>query len=413
MIYATLAASVFNTLFFPALDPVAGTIASLSTFAAGFISRPLGGIVFGHFGDRLGRKTLLVWSLVLMGVSTALIGLLPTYATIGVAAPILLTVLRILQGFALGGEWSGATTMIVEHAPEGRRAFFASFVPFSSGIGFLAALGTTLGLRAGLSPEAFLAWGWRVPFIASVILVAIGLYLRLRVEETRTFREVAEAGTVQLPLVRLLRTQWRTVLLTFCMHLGTTTVAFVVATFMLSYATLRPGLDNTVMMAALATATAINLCYAWTIGILADRIGRRCVFAAGCVVLMVIAFPMFWLVDTAVFVGIVAGLLLGLAAQYLCNQVEASYLSELFPPEVRCTGVNLGYQLCNTIAGGTAPLVAVLLMEWSGGEPWSISVYLIVLGAISLVAGLLAKETSPRTAAMVVDADPARAAAQA
>jgi MFS transporter, MHS family, shikimate and dehydroshikimate transport protein len=364
--------------------------------------------VFGHFGDRLGRKTLLVWSLVLMGVATALIGLLPTYASIGIAAPILLTVLRILQGFALGGEWSGATTLIVEHAPEHKRAFYASFVPYSSGIGFLAALGTTIGLRSALSPEAFLAWGWRVPFIASVLLIAIGMYLRLRVEETQTFQQVDQQDR-QLPLVRLLRTQWRTVLLTFLMHVGTSTVAFVVATFMLSYATLRPGLDATTMMAALATATAINLCYGWTIGILADRIGRRRVFAAGCVTLMIVAFPMFWLVNTGVFVGIVAGLLLGLAAQYLCNQVEASYLSELFPPEVRCTGVNLGYQLCNAIAGGTAPVVAVLLMEWSGGDPWSISVDLIILGAISLAAGLKAKETAPRSAAAVVD--PAHATA--
>ncbi|MGW0039756.1 MFS transporter [Gordonia sp. NPDC003376] len=393
MVFALMASTVFNTLFFSNLDPMPAMIASLGTFAAGFLARPIGGVILGHFGDRHGRRPMLVASMVIMGAATLLIGLLPTYATVGAAAPILLVALRIVQGIALGGEWSGATTLILEHAPKGRRAFYASFVAYASGIGFLTGLGFTLALRSALSPEEFLAWGWRVPFIASVILVGIALYLRTRVDETSVFEKVADADVAtDLPLLATLRDQWRTVLRIIGMRAGTAAVAQIVATFMLSYAVLQLDMTTNAMMGCIAVAYIIILATGWTFGLLADRFGRRRVFTAGCVLLIVGAFPMFWLVDTGTSALVTVGLLIGLTSQYLCNQTEAAWLAELFPPEVRCTGVNLAYQICVALVGGTAPMVAVLLLETGHGS-WPIAATLVVLGVISLLCTLTARET--------------------
>lgn len=392
MVFALMASTVFHTLFFANLEPLPAMIASLGTFAAGFLARPLGGIVLGHYGDRYGRRPMLVASMMLMGAATLLIGLLPTYGSIGAAAPILLIALRILQGLALGGEWSGATTLILEHAPKGKRAFYASFVAYASGVGFLIGLGFTLSLKAILSDQQFLAWGWRVPFLASVFLIGVGLFLRTRVDETEVFESITGDSTSELPLLRTLREQWRTVLRIIGMRAGTAAIAQIVATFMLSYAVLQLDLSTTTMMACIAVAYIVILSTSWSFGILADRIGRRPVFLAGCSVLIVGAFPMFWLVDTGSSVLITLGLLIGLLAQYLCNQSEAAWLAELFPPEVRCTGVNLAYQLCVALVGGTAPLVAVFLLEWGGG-PWAIATTLVALGIISLLCTLTARET--------------------
>ncbi|MGW5301859.1 MFS transporter [Rhodococcus aetherivorans] len=392
MVFALMASTVFHTLFFANLEPVPAMIASLGTFAAGFIARPLGGVILGHYGDRYGRRPMLVASMLLMGLATALIGFLPTYASIGTLAPILLVALRILQGIALGGEWSGATTLILEHAPANRRAFYTSFVAYASGIGFLAGLGFTLALKASMSEAQFLEWGWRIPFIASVVLIVLALFLRMRVDETAVFKEIAEQQATEMPILRTLREQWRTVLRVFGMHVGTAAIAQIVATFMLSYAVLRLDLPTTTMMTAIAVAYIGILATSWTFGIAADKIGRRKVFLAGCFVLAVGAFPMFWLVDTGTGVLITIGLFIGLASQFLCNQVEASWLAELFPPEVRCTGVNLAYQFCGALVSGTAPVVAVFLLEWAGGS-WAIALYLMILAVISAVCALTARET--------------------
>lgn len=392
MVFALMASTVFAQIFFANLSPVAGTVASLGTFAAGFLARPIGGILFGHLGDRYGRRQMLVLSMMLMGVATVLIGFLPTYASIGVVAPMLLILLRILQGLALGGEFSGATTLILEHAPKGKRAFYASFVAYASGIGFLLGLFFTLGLRSVLTPAQFLEWGWRVPFLASVVLIALGVFLRRKVEETETFKAVAAQEQTSIPIIKTLREQWRTVVRIFFMHAGTSAVSQVVATFMLSYAVLRLDLTPNFMMMAIAAAYVAVLSIGWTFGILADRYGRKNIFVAGCLTLIVGAFPMFWLVDTASGVLVSAGLFMGLLSQYLCNQVESSWLAELFPPEVRCTGVNLAYQASTAVVAGTAPMVAVALLEWGGGS-WAVATYLVVLGVISLGCALTARET--------------------
>ncbi|HEY5857691.1 MAG TPA: MFS transporter [Aldersonia sp.] len=394
MVFALMASTVFHTLFFANLEPVQAMIASLGTFAAGFLARPLGGVLLGYYGDRYGRRPMLVASMLLMGLATALIGFLPTYATIGVFAPILLIVLRIVQGIALGGEWSGATTLILEHAPANRRAFYTSFVAYASGIGFLTGLGLTLLLKASMSEAQFLDWGWRVPFIASVALIALALFLRMRVDETDVFKDIAAQQSARTPIVRTLRAQWRVVLRVFGAHVGTAATAQIVATFMLSYAVVRLEIPTTTMMLAIGVAYVAILATSWTFGIAADRVGRRTVFLAGCVVLIVGAFPMFWLVDTGTGVLITVGLFIGLTAQFMCNQVEASWFAELFPPEVRCTGVNLAYQACTAIVAGTAPMVALFLLEWTGGS-WSIALYMVGLGIVSLLCARGARETAP------------------
>lgn len=408
MVFALMASTVFHTLFFANLEPVPAMIASLGTFAAGFISRPLGGVILAHYGDRYGRRPMLVASMLIMGLATALIGFLPTYASIGALAPVLLVLLRILQGIALGGEWSGATTLVLEHAPENRRAFYTSFVAYAAGIGFLIGLGFTLALKASMSEAQFLQWGWRVPFIASVALIALALFLRMRVDESAVFKGIADQQATEIPIIRTLREQWRTVFRVFGMHVGTAAISQVVATFMLSYAVLNLGLSSTAMMTSIAFAFIGILATSWAFGLAADRIGRRKVFLAGCGVLIVGAFPMFWLVDTGIGVLVTIGLFIGLVSQFLCNQVEASWQAELFPPEVRCTGVNLAYQVCNALVAGTAPMVALFLLEWGGGS-WAIAVYLMVLGVISTACAMTARETAndhttdgaPHTAASV------------
>lgn len=402
MIFASMAATVFDVLFFTSASPTVAMIASLGTFAVGLLARPIGGIVLGHFGDRVGRKKVLVWSLTMMGVATTMIGLLPTYSVIGIAAPLLLTVLRIVQGFAIGGEFASATTIVLEHAPAQKRGFYAGFIVYAAPVGFVLGLLTVIGLRTALTPEQFLSWGWRIPFLASVLLLAVGAYLRLRVVESDTFGTVAESGPTRIPIVHLLRTQWHTVLQTFFMHLSTTTLAFVLATFLLSYATLTGIASATSVMIALAVSNTINLTFIWTVGRLADRYGRRRIFIVGSIAQIVTAFPLFWLFDTGVFILIVLGLLLSLIAQYLCAITEASFYTELFPPEVRVTGGNFGYQMANAVGGGLAPVAAVGLLEWSGGNPWSVSVLLVAVGAVSLIAGLTARETRPRSATSAV-----------
>ncbi|WP_153505489.1 MFS transporter [Cumulibacter manganitolerans] len=399
MIFALLAAGLFANLFFPGDDPTLSTLSSLATFTVGFIARPLGSLIFGHIGDRYGRRTVLLWSMVLMGAATAAIGLIPVYSTAGVRAPILLVALRIIQGLALGGEFAGAAAMIVEHAPPKKRAFLAGFVSYSAGIGYLLGLGVIFGLQAIMSKAQFASWGWRIAFLISVVLIGVAIYLRRSIDETDTFKKVeAQAAERATPIVELFKTQWRTVVLVFCMHLGTATVAFVVATFFISYSQLALGIPVNTVLGAIALGTIVILSVAWYFGKLGDRIGRRRMFLAGCTVLVVGAFPMFWLLDTGRFWPIVLAVLIGALAQYLAYMVEGAYLSELFPPQVRVTGVNFAFQTSSTVAGGFAPLICLALWQWAGQRSWAIAAYLVVIGLISLVAALIARETRPTDA---------------
>lgn len=399
-IYGTMAALVFNQLFFPALSPASGTIAAFATFSAGFLARPLGGIVFGHFGDRIGRKAALVFSLALMGTTTFLIGVLPTFATIGLAAPILLTVLRFLQGFALGGEWSGAASLTVEHAPEDKRGFYGSFVQLGSPAGALLSAVTALALSQGLSTAAFLEWGWRVPFLLSGVLLGVGLFIRMSIEETPVFRELqSEHGESRLPIVAVLRRQRRTVLLVGCMHLANTTVAYILTVFLLSYGVNAAGFSrNTILLITIA-ATVIVLPLMPMIGALSDRVGRRPVYLAGTMLTVGAAFPLFWLVDTGRFAPALIGVIGLLTANYLMYTTQGAFFTELFDPDVRVSGAALGVQVATVIAGGTAPLIAQALLTSSGGQSWTVALYVAGVGVISTIATLLTRETRERSRA--------------
>ena len=395
-LYGTMAALVFSNLFFTDLDPTTGTIASFATFAAGFLARPIGGIAFGYFGDRVGRKASLIASLSLMGTSTFLIGILPTYNTIGALAPILLSILRIFQGFALGGEWAGAAALATEHADNRKRGFYGGWVQLGSSAGSALSTATVLLLTTVLDTESFLSWGWRLPFLFSALLVVVGMFIRLSVEETPVFRKLRLEGRNQsVPLVEVLRRQWKTVLLVIGMHLANTTIAYLTGVFLLSYGTNQVGMEsNTVLLAKLSGALVLLVFVSMPVAALGDRIGRRPVYLAGTIGLVVTAFPTFWLFETGTFSLVMIGVLLISLANVLMYQTQGAFFTEIFDPAVRCTGAALGVQLATVIGGGTAPIIATSLLLFGDGS-WPVSIYLVLIGLISTACTLLVKESRP------------------
>ena len=391
-LYGTAAALVFNQLFFPDFSPLAGTLASFATFAVGFFARPVGGVVFGHFGDRIGRKTMLVLTLLIMGVATFLIGLLPTYETLGVWAPILLVVLRIFQGFGVGGEWGGAVLMAVEHSPRGRRGFYGSWPQMGVPAGLL--LGTlAVYLFALLPEEQFLAWGWRVPFLLSIVLVGVGLYIRLAIAESPAFRQVQESNTTApMPIIDVLRTYPKAVLIAMGLRVAENGSFYVFSVFVLAYVTEQLGLSNSLVLAGVMIASAIELFAIPFYGALSDRVGRKPVYLGGAVFSLLFALPFFWLVNTEVTVliwlAIVLALVGGHAAMY---GPQASFFSELFGTRVRYSGASLGYQLASVFAGGLAPFIATALLAAFGYG--AVALYLAFMALITIVAVVLATET--------------------
>ena len=393
LIYGTAAALVFGRLFFPNEDPFVGTLAAFATFAVGFVARPVGGVVFGHFGDRVGRKAMLVISILLMGFATFLIGLLPTYAQVGIWAPILLVALRLIQGFSLGGEWGGAALMSVEHAPDGRRGYYASWMTAAAPVGVALATGAFTALSV-LSDEQFLAWGWRVPFLFSIVLVGVGLFIRLRVFETPAFAQVREAGTqARMPVVEALREHPKNVALAAGVNLGFNAFVFVLFTFMLSYATAQLGVERSVVLNATLAGSAVQIAAVLVFSALSDRVGRRPVMLAGAAFLALYAFPLFWLVNTGNAALILLALTVGFLGSSAIFGPMAAFVSESFGTRVRYSGASLGYQTGAVLGGGLSPFIATALLGWSNGGSWSVSAYLVLGAVVSFASVYLLRET--------------------
>ena len=394
-LYGTAAALVFGELFFPESEPLVGTLLAFGTYAVGFAARPIGGIVFGHFGDRIGRKSMLVLSLLIMGVATFLIGVLPTFASIGVVAPILLVVLRFAQGIGVGGEWGGAVLMSVEHAPKEKRGFFGSWPQMGVPAGLLLSTGVFALVQGITSEAAFMAWGWRVPFLVSAILVGVGLFIRLKIMESPAFERVKETNTeADKPIVDVVRKYPREVITAMGMRVAENGCFYILTVFVLAYGEEELGLAKGTMLTGVIIAAAIGLVTVPVWGALSDRVGRKPLYLAGAVITMLWAFPLFGLLQTEspvlIWLSIVIGVNLGHDLMY---GPQAAYFSELFGTRVRYSGASLGYQLASVFAGGFAPLIATALLAANGGDPMYVALYMTGLGLITVVATLFAPET--------------------
>jgi metabolite-proton symporter len=392
-LYGTAAALVFNRLFFPHQDPLLGTLSAYGTFAIGFIARPLGGAVFGHYGDRVGRKAMLVISLILMGVATAVIGILPTYASIGVWAPVLLTVVRFVQGIGIGGEWAGAVLMAVEHSGGERRGFHGSWPQMGVPAGLLLSTGIFALFSTSLSDAEFLAWGWRVPFLLSTVLIGVGLFVRLRILETPSFERLKEQkGGTRRPLIDVFREHPREILLGIGMRFGQNIIFYLYTVFVLSYGEKTLGFSKNTMLGGIAISAALGFISIPLWAHLSDRFGRRPVYLAGALFSLLFAFPFFWLLGQGsaalVWVAIALGINVGHDLMY---GPQAAYLSELFGTRVRYTGASLVSQVGSVFSGGLAPVIATLLMAKQGIG--AVGLYMIGACVVTLVATWYAPET--------------------
>jgi MHS family shikimate/dehydroshikimate transporter-like MFS transporter len=395
-LYNTAAALVFNRLFFnPKLAPSTATMAAFATYSVGFFARPLGGVVFGHYGDKLGRKSMLVITLMMMGVSTFLVGLVPTYASIGVAAPALLVVLRFVQGFGVGGEWGGAVLMAAEHSPQKKRGLSASWPQAGVPAGLLLANGVFAAFSR-LPEDQFLSWGWRCPFLLGILLVGVGLFIRLQILETPAFAKVqGTSGVARIPILEVLRSHPRNVVLAMGARFAENVSFYLFTAWILTYVTVQLKLPKSVALQALLAASAVEFFTIPAFGALSDRLGRRPVYMAGAALMGLFAFPFFWMVDTRSAPVILLALVLVLAVAHAAMYgPQAAFFSELFGTNVRYSGASLGYQLASALAGGLAPLIAGGLITMSHDRPWSVALYLIASSLITLVSVYLAAETS-------------------
>ena len=392
-IYGTAAAVVFGPQFFPQVSPLAGILASFATFAIGFGARPLGGIVMGHFGDRIGRKSTLVWCLLLMGISTFGIGLLPGYASIGVWAPALLVFLRFLQGFALGGEWGGAVLMSVEHAPQGRRGLFGSFVALGLPAGIILSNLVFLLASTVVTPEQFSSWAWRVPFLASGVLVAVGFFVRLRVAESPIFEEVRRArSTRRMPIVDVLRSERRAVLLAAGSYLSISATGYLVIVYFITYATrnLQFSLPLTLGLVQLAAVVfAISILF---FANRSDTMGRRQMMRWSCGILVIASLVFFPLIDTKSVTLAAVAVCFMLAVQGMYIGPQAAVFAELFPSTFRYSGASLSITLGTLLGGAITPLVATALYR-AYGSSHAITVYAVALSVVSWLCARGLKET--------------------
>ncbi|MEU9325670.1 MFS transporter [Streptomyces canus] len=392
-VYGTAAALVLGPLFFPTFSPVAGTLAAFGTFGVGFVARPLGSVLFGHIGDRHGRRPVLVASLLLTGAATVAVGCVPTYDTLGVAAPVLLLVLRFLQGLGLGGEWGGAVLLTAEHAPAERRGLWTSFPQVGPALGFLLANGVVLALSTALSEAQFAAWGWRVPFWAAGVLAAVGLWLRSSLPESPGFLEIDDHARV--PLAEVVRDHGRLVLLTAGALAIGYAIFYAVTTWSLAYGTERLGVSRTVMLTCIMAAVLVKGSLTPVAALLGDRYGRRPLCLAGCAAAALWMFPMVALLATGEPLLMFLGFLGAMIAFITMFAVIAAYLPELYEPRVRCTGAAVGYNLGGVVGGALTPIVATALVEHGGRVPWGVGAYLTGIALLSLGCFALLPETRP------------------
>ncbi|MGY3566595.1 MFS transporter [Sinomonas sp. RB5] len=392
-LYGTASALVFNKQFFPDASPLVGVLASFATYAVGFIARPLGGVISGHLGDRIGRKALLVASLLTMGIASTLIGVLPNYASIGILAVVGLVGLRLIQGLSAGAEWGGSALLSVEHAPAGRRGLFGSFTQVGSAAGMLLATGAYALTQGFLTPEQFQSFGWRLPFLLSGVLVLIGLWIRLGVTDAEEFTAVKDAArTVARPVARVLREHPRGILVTIGMRLVQPAIYTLMTVYILGYLKDRRH-DTTSGLAAILIVSAIGLLSGPFWGWLSDRIGRRRIAVAASVGVVVLIWPFFWFLDHGSLAFLPLVLLVGMNILHdAIYGPQAAWFAEQFPTELRYSGVSFGYQVGTVLSAAVTPLVAAALLQAGGGAPWLVCGWFAVLGVLTTAAALAAKD---------------------
>ena len=393
-IYGTAAALVFGDLFFPKLDPTVGTLAAFATFGVGFIARPFGGLVFGHLGDKLGRKPVLVITLLMVGGGTFLIGVLPTYETAGLVAPALLVLLRLVQGFGAGAEYGGAVILAVEFAPPGKRGIFGSWAPIGVTIGNLLAAGV-FWMVSQLPKEALLAWGWRIPFLLSIVLVLVGFYIRAKVTETPVFQEaVKKRKPARSPVFEVFKRHPREMLVVIGARLGENGLGYLFPVFALSYLTKNLGVEKGTALTAIMTGHALSLITIPLFSALSDRIGRRPVYMGAAVFAGLWAFPFFALIDTKdptlILVAMVPAIAIGVAGMF---GPQAAYFAELFGARLRYSGFAIARELGSILAGGIVPFVSAWLVASMNGAPWGVAAYIIVVCVITVIALWFGPET--------------------
>lgn len=399
-LYGTAAALVFNKLFFPKSDPLTGSMLAFATYALGFAARPLGGLVFGHFGDRIGRKRLLMLSLILMGGATVLIGCLPTYGQIGPAAPLLLILLRLVQGFAVGGEWGGAVLIVAEHGDAAQRGFWTSWPQAGVAAGNLVSAGILAVMAAVQSDADFLAWGWRIPFLLSVVLIGVGWWVRSTVAESPLFLEARAEAKASAPVIEAIRTRPRALLIGGGLRVAENICYYVITTFAITYVTEIAGLPRRLALNAILIASALQFMAIPLFAMLSDRIGRRPVYAIGAAGTGLWAFAFFRLLDTGSPVWVTVAIIGGLIFHAAMYGPQAAFLAEMFPTRIRYSAVSLSYQLTSIVAGSLAPIIAIAILQATGSAV-GVSMYVAAAGAISFVSALLARETRGKSFAEI------------
>jgi MFS family permease len=383
-------------VFFVADDPTVGLLLSYASLALAFFIRPFGGILFGYIGDKIGRKRTLVLTLTIMGVATVLMGLLPTYQAIGVAAPIILIILRLVQGLGIGGEWGGAVLLAVEFSPKEKRGFYGAFPQMGVTVGMFLGSGALSFITSIVSPESFVAWGWRIPFILSAILVIFGLWIRKGLDETPSFKRIQETGEVtRLPFVDIFKTQWKEVLIAVGGKVVETAPFYIFSTFIVSYGTNNLGFKSSQVLISIMVSTIVTTILMPFMGRLSDKIGHKKVYIAGVIGMILYAFPYFWLLEQRNFAALLIATVLGLGIIWApITAVLGTMFSEIFDAKVRYTGVSLGYQIGAAVAGGTAPLIATWLLVQFNDSYVPVALYIVLTAIISLIAVFTVKDKS-------------------